>query len=590
MASSTRPAEADTDTIASVGSAGSADPTQTPAGGTWANIGPWMVVSGAVLVGVVVLAIAVGEEPYHIDELRQVRSYRLPLQDVVTASFSQTQPPLDSILNALAQRVIGVGDVQQRLLSVVFGVGSLGLLGALAVRGGLRFGAGVSVLLMALSPALVAVTAYARPYALPLFLVLTFLFATVLWLEERVWWAVPPLVVAALLLPVSRSLEPPIALGAAVVVLLVWRFSSRTGSWKGSVWIPIGAASGALVAVGVPVLLRLRQEVTTFTTDEPVTLSNLDRLATDVLEVMRIAAVRWPIALLIVVVALAWPPSRRLLVGNWWWWVLLAVPVGFAILFVVRTAPSQPYYLRYTFSWIPPFAVAAGSLVAAWRPSMAKTTPTRWAVGAASTVLVVVMAGSWATALEDDLTSDSNTDWNRLSDVIEETTTDDTIVLFDPVRRFGLYRTAFAGQPRYLDERRAAPLTLRVVAEPHLVPVGGPVALLLIGAELDVPGWERIRVADRMSLYLPEVRLAGRGGVRVAAEEFATALGPESGAALALAGASIAAADGDAAGACAMVDELTSAGGDDLALRIESFMATTGPGGGWYWGCPGRAG
>ena len=64
-----------------------------------------------VLVGALILGIAAAEEPYHIDELRQVRSYDKPTPDIIEASTQQEQPPLDAILNSTAQGLIGVGDL-----------------------------------------------------------------------------------------------------------------------------------------------------------------------------------------------------------------------------------------------------------------------------------------------------------------------------------------------------------------------------------------------------------------------------------------------------------------------------------------------
>jgi 4-amino-4-deoxy-L-arabinose transferase-like glycosyltransferase len=61
-------------------------------------------------------------EPYHIDELRQVRPYSRSFDVLVDRSFSQEQPPLDVLVGAGFQRVLGVGDVLQRGHSMLAGL------------------------------------------------------------------------------------------------------------------------------------------------------------------------------------------------------------------------------------------------------------------------------------------------------------------------------------------------------------------------------------------------------------------------------------------------------------------------------------
>jgi hypothetical protein len=81
--------------------------------------------------------------------------------------------------------VIGQGDIRQRLLSVVFAIGSLVVVWRLMARSNIsEVGTSIAIFIMAFTPALLVVSAYARPYALPLFLMLSFLLLSDRWLDD----------------------------------------------------------------------------------------------------------------------------------------------------------------------------------------------------------------------------------------------------------------------------------------------------------------------------------------------------------------------------------------------------------------------
>lgn len=111
-------------------------------------------------------------EPYHIDELRQARSYDQPLHDQGNASFSQEQPPLDVLIGAQLQDFLGCGDINNRMPSMLAGIGVAMILIVLLWRNRVRAGVPVTIIVLALTPAFLSLTAYARPYALPLLLIL----------------------------------------------------------------------------------------------------------------------------------------------------------------------------------------------------------------------------------------------------------------------------------------------------------------------------------------------------------------------------------------------------------------------------------
>lgn len=484
-----------------------------------------------VVVGALVLIIAVLEEPYHIDELRQVRSYSSSFGEIVDASFAQEQPPLDPLLNATLQRVIGVGDTHQRLLPALWGIGSLIVLGLLLNRSGLAIGAPVAIALMAIAPGLVAVTAYARPYALPLFLTLLFLEGSDRWLREgsRLGGAIA--IVAALLLPLSRTVEPPVVLAATAAWLVVLRIQNSEvtqARWK----LPVAAAIAALLLVEIPVYLRLSSDLAEYTVDASVAWGGLSRLGSELPEVLSQEIGIFGLA--VALTAAAWPPVRTRVAGLWWFWPLVAVPIGFALLFFLRTPESQPYFDRYVFSWWPPLAALAGAIT-----HVAVEGRSRRLLAGAGLAVVTGLALWSLGGLLTQLSTKELPDWRAVSAVIGTETADGAVVLYDSVRPFGLYRTPFAGWPRYTGQDLRPPLSLHIAADPDLVPHDAPVYVALLGAQPDVSGWTKQQVDSFFTFYTPVEERRGRVGAADSFTEFGHAVDPLDGAAMLLAAASL---------------------------------------------------
>ena len=525
----------------------------------------------AVLIGAAILVIAIDDEPYHIDELRQVRSYDRPFGDIVEASFAQEQPPLDPLLNATVQRILGMGDARQRLGSVLAGIGSLALLGALALRAGLGGGSAVAVLVMAISPLLVSVTAYARPYALPLFLILAFLLLADVWLTSRNRWVVPALFVVGLLLPLSRTSEPPLFLGAVIGILAIAWWVRRNDPWPGSPLVPIGAAVTGLVVVALPVLARLATELAEYGETGSITVfDQLSRLWTELPGVAADVLPAWPFVLAVIVAGLALPRAQRALVSKWWFWVLVAVPLGFAVVFFLRTPTTQPYYGRYTFSWVPAIALIVGAV--AWALVERARNGERLIPAVVGT-LILVTIGAASVNLAHELTSTELADWKAASYLLVDETPNGTVVVFDAVRPLGLYRTPFAGRPRYTGTGRIIPLSVHVADNPDLVPEDAPIEVMLLGARPEIEGWTAHPVDDWFTLYLPDEPTVGRIDAAEAMLAFAEALGPDNGAALTLAAVSILEAAGADEAAAAALAALLADSGPGLRDRIEAHVA-----------------
>lgn len=495
----------------------------------------------AVLIGAAILVAVIDEEPYDVAELDQVRTYDQALGDVVDASFTQDQPPLDPVLNTLVYRTIGLGDARQRLLSVVAGIGSLVIFGTLAWRAGLGVGAAAAVLVLAVSPLLVSVTVYVRPYALALLLMLAFVLLADRWLASANRWLVPALFLVALLLPLSRAVEPVVFLGAVVGVLAVGWWIRRDEPWPGSPLAPIGAAAAGLVAVALPVLWRLSPEA------DPATVADrFSRLWNELPEVVAEVNLLWPLAGAVVLVWLALPRARGALLSSWWFWVLVVVPVGSTV-GVLLTTP-RPYDPRDLFSWVPAFALIVGAVT--WAILEQARSGERIVPALTGTLLIVTVAAA-AVHLADDLAGNEVPDWETASYLLVDETPIGTVVVFDAVGPFGADRSPFAGQPRYTGTGQSIPTSVDIIEDPGLVPDDAPIEIMLLGARPDIDGWTALPADDRFTLYLPEEPTVGRVAAAEAMLVFAEALGPNDGATLTLAAVALLEAAGEADAAAA---------------------------------------
>lgn len=487
-----------------------------------------------VALGAFVLLISAGEEPYHIDELRQVRSYGGSIGEVATASLQQEQPPLDAILNSIAQRALGVGDVRQRLLSVMFGVATLLLTGFLLLHTGFSKLGTVSTLgVMSLTPALIGVTAYARPYALPTFLMLSFLVLAVLWVGGGRVWTIALASVVAVLLPWSRTVEPLIFLG--VSALTMGYLSLEAARRKRALWVVAVAALGLISSI--PALAALSDHLGDRTATEGALTDRLARLGTDIPDTITSGLPYWPVIAAFLLVAVLTPRTRRLLASLWWWWVLAGVAVGFVLAFVVVAPVTQTFFGRYLFTWVVPISVLVGAVV-----STTTSDGFHWNLPAGLTMGAAGLLLAWAGYITwTDLSTRSNADWKAVSEVIVDDLPADTAIIYDAVRPLGAYRTPYAGYPRYTRDHPRIPLSLNVIGNPDVFSPGSNTAVVLLtgGARIQVPGWVGIGVDRFFTVYLPTSPRSGIEGAAGAAEEFAETLPPADGAALMLAAASL---------------------------------------------------
>src|SRR4051794_26667775 len=162
------------------------------AGDAWAY-------AGAVLIGAVLIVAAGIRQPFSYDELTQIAPYGS--DSIGTITGATRQPPIDPLLGALFHHLFGEGQLQDRLVPVLSGIGSLIFMSLLLRRFGLRYAGAFAVLMMATEPLMVRYSAYTRPYALPMFVMIAMAYTVTSWLNtgNRKWlWATG---VTAVLLP-----------------------------------------------------------------------------------------------------------------------------------------------------------------------------------------------------------------------------------------------------------------------------------------------------------------------------------------------------------------------------------------------------
>ena len=475
----------------------------------------------AAVFGVVVLLVAIDEEPFHIDEIRQVSSYHLPLVEVMRASIGQEQPPLDAWIGALSQRLGGQSDLVQRAPSVLWGVGSLALLARLLLRSGLRAGAVVAVLGFAASPVIVNVTAYARPYALPTFLMLAFITAANAWLERRSRGALAAMVLVAGLLPAARITEPIVFLASTAAVLWWWQ---RRRAAAGSARVPMAAAFGGIVLVGLPYSRLLYPELSKSTTDHLTSVAQLGRVFTEFGPVLVSATPGWWALMPALAATALLSDGRKRLLGLWWWWVLLLVPVVFNLVFLAHTKPSQTYFERYTFTLWLPIAVALGAGIDAAIARRRERGALAWIViGGCGLFLAASLL-----QLRTDLTNTERPDWRSFSEFITRHTEPGTTILFEHVAPAADWRLRFAGGPRYLPAEWSAPSFSEILQRSRAVHHDASIAVALIFAGPEVSGWTRLPHGRYFSLYVRQSPLRGPSGAAQALEEFAARPGSRS--------------------------------------------------------------
>ncbi len=163
-----------------------------------------------------------------MDELRQVSYYGDNAVRIIAEAAGQQQPPLDYWIGALVYR-ISHSDFAVRLPAALFGAGSVVLFTLLARRAG-NWGSALCLGgVLALLPFHIYYSQEARPYALPVFLLLALLLVLdrFLTLARPKLYHLPALLLVSVLFLLSRTLFPLVIVSTLVALLVGWTLLAR---------------------------------------------------------------------------------------------------------------------------------------------------------------------------------------------------------------------------------------------------------------------------------------------------------------------------------------------------------------------------
>ena len=525
--------------------------------------------AAAVAVGAVLMVATAISQPYNQNEFKQMAPYGS--SDIATITGGTRQPPLDPLLGALVQHVLGEGQLRQRLVPIFAGISTLVLMSLFLRR--LNFGyAGVfAVAVLATQPLMVHYAAYTRPYALPLFLMMAFAYAAWRWLTDRslAWLIVSA--VAALLLPLSRLPEPTVLL-ATCAAALAWLAFRGQRSWSATAPL-IGISLGALVVVGYPMYLSLASKQTgTIFDPSPAGVAHrfnrgVHELVSALLPSLGDSFPWWPVTIAVIVAAFAIPASRRRLFEIWVWWPLLLAPLMFALGYYFLNPHSlelRPYRDRYAYFFLPAFVFLVAALATVVRDL--RKSSRRVKVGFSILLSAALLSQLPATA--EVVTDKIGPDYRQAAEVIADEVPDGAIVLYDSPAAPGPYRQPFSGKPRYLGPIPFLIEVNKVVHRPEQVGGYGPVYVLVLDGvcsssvycdspekpwDHDVSGFRVAARFDHFRLYAPDAKQSGTEGVVDALLAFADAFGPRMGMMETFAAAAVLNPYGDAAQGRALI-------------------------------------
>lgn len=515
-----------------------------PAGTRWRQRLELGLYALAVVLGSVLLVGTALNQPYNQNEWEQIKPYGSP--DITTAVTGTRQPPLDPLLGSLVQRLVGEGQLEQRLVPVACGVGSLVLMCFLLRRLRLSWIGPLAVVLMATSPLFLRFTAYARPYALPVFLMLLCCVAGSRWLDtgRKRWLMVAA--VGALLLPIARVPEPTAFLTVAALVLLLVPVEptvplGRKGSLAG-VYLLSLLSCGAAMA-----LLLARQQQTkgghNLVDVNPFRMvgripEGAQRLVDQVVPMFADWLPWWPLLLTVAVLALLLPGARRRLGGCWFWTALVLAPLLFLIaMHTVVPLDLRTYQIRFGYFFVVPLVLLVAISSRALGDSVHRFA--RW-VGPllVATLVVSQLPGTWRV-----LTENEGADLAQAGDVLAARVPPDALVLYDGPGLTGRWRQPFFAGDRYLGEHTQV-VNVSGIAQgwQHVPGDAGRVWLLILDAECvssvacnlppadwdgHVPGYRRVERFDHFTLYAPLGDRKGVSGALRAVTALMAAYGPE---------------------------------------------------------------
>ncbi len=544
--------------------------------------------AGAVLVGAVLNVVAAINQPYSYDEVQQVTPYGS--NSVVEITTATRQPPLDPLLGALAEHLFGVGQIQDRLVPLLAGIGTLILTSVLLRRLGTGGAGAFAVLTLATAPLMVRYSTYARPYALPLFFMMVFVCAALQWIDQRQRRSLIIAAATAVALPLTRVPEPTAFLVTTAVMLTLLYHRGRL-SWD-QIWPLILASLGPLIFIGFPLSAILATTASNFFDPSPAGVidrfpSGVHEIISSVVPLFATSFPWWPITLLTIVAALAVPASRRTLFQWWIWWPFLAAPVAFLLAYHFLNPFSffsLPYRARAQYFFLPAYVL----LVAALSSAVARGKGILPQLRIGLSVLLGALLVGQLPATADVVLRNAAPDFSQISDVLTQEVPDDAIVLYDRPSPAGQSRQPFIGSPRYMGQTPYVGTVFDLTTDATSIPRTGPVYVLINGQcaspgrceptrspwDEDVSGWRIAGEIERFTLYQPTQEQTGRSGVIKAMRAFGDALGPELGYVETFTASALLRDQGRTSKAKALIAQLYAEAGPGVAQRIRAVAQT----------------
>jgi hypothetical protein len=553
-------------------------------------VGPagWWYV-GAVGVGSALMVAAAINQPYNQNELQQMAPYGSDSIHQIT--HGTRQPPLDPLLGALVQHLLGEGQLRQRLVPVLAGIGTLVLMSLLLRRLGMGGAGAFGVWVLATAPLMVRYSAYTRPYALPLFLMMLFGYAAQRWLDQRQrrWLLLTAAAAVAMLL--TRLPEPTVFL-ATTAAVLVWLAHRGRYTWS-QAWPLVAISIGAVVFVGYP---EFRSLSSTGVFDlSPAGIasrfgSGMNMLATFVLPLLASWLPWWPVTVLVILTAVVLSAARRQLDRWWFFWPALTPPVLFVFAYGFTTSfDVLRYRAHFAYFFLPAYVLVVVALAYAVKDPGAMSRRLRVGVG----VLLGAALLSQLPATANAVLNNEPADYGQAADVLTHDIPADAIVLYDNPNPAGLWRAKFLSKPRYMGDRPLVMAVRHLARYPRELPAQGPVYVLVLDSQCgtvvcdfapqqwnhDVPGWRVESRFDRFTLYAPEEGQSGRQGAVKALLAFATAFGPNLGYPETFSAAALLKLQGDPAAGHALIHHMYAAAPPDvdMSIRKESHKYRLNP-------------
>jgi hypothetical protein len=537
--------------------------------------------AGAVGVGSVLMVAAAINQPYNQNELQQMAPYG---SDSIGRIINGTrQPPLDPLLGALVQHLLGEGQLRQRLVPVVAGIGTLVLMSLLLRRLGMGGAGAFGVWVLATAPLMVRYSAYTRPYALPLFLMMVFVYAAQRWLDDRRqrrWLVLTAAAAAAMLF--TRLPEPTVFLVTTAAVL-AWFAHRGRYSWS-QAWPLVAISIGALVLVGYPEFQSLSSAGVADLSPAGIASrfgSGMHKVATFVLPLLASWLPWWPVTLLVIVTAVVLSMARRQLARWWFFWPALMPPVAFVFAYELTTAFNiLRYRPHFAYFFLPAYVLVVVALARALKDPGAMSQRLRVGVG----VLLGAALLSQLPATANALLNNEAADYGQAADVLTHDIPADAIVLYDNPNPAGMWRAQFLSEPRYMGTSPLVIAVRNLARYPRELPAQGPVYVLVLDSQCgtvvcdfppqqwnrDVPGWRVESRFDRFTLYAQENGPSGRQGVMQALFDFAKAFGPDLGYPETFAAAAELKLQGHPAAGHAVIHHMYAMAPPDLDMRIQA--------------------